>query len=92
MLQSINKSLIIEHRFIISFFFLFDLLHEKFFLNERIIEFGIGICEFMVLDEELESFGKSRFGSMVFGKRRHHLRMLDDEGRVETLTLKEFAD
>ena len=92
MFKSIDKHLIIEHTFIISFFFFANLLQKEFFLDKGIVEFSVSITELVVLDEQFEPFGQSRFRTMVFGQRRHHLRMLDDESRIEALTFKELAN
>jgi hypothetical protein len=86
-LKGIDKDLIVEHGLIVSFLFFLYLLEEELFLNEGVIELSICIAELMVLNEELESFSESRFGSVVFGKRRHHLGVFDDEGGVEALRL-----
>jgi len=67
MLKSINEDLVVEHRFIISFFFLFHLLHEELLLDEWVIELGVCVTKLMVFDEELESLSQSGLGSMVFG-------------------------
>lgn len=91
MLQGIDEHLIVEHAFVISFFLLLDLAHEEFLLYERVVEFGVGVAKLVVLDEEFEPLSKSGLGPVVLGQRRHHLRMLDDEGRVETLGLEKSA-
>lgn len=92
MLKGIDKDLIVEHRLIISFFFFLYLLQEELFLHEGVIELSIRITELMVLNEELEPFSESRFGSMILGKWRHHLGVLNDEGRVKALRLQESSD
>ena len=69
MFQSIHKDLIVEHTLIISFFFFLNLLQKQLFLDKGIIEFGVGVTEFVVFDEKFEPFGESWFGSMVFGQR-----------------------
>lgn len=92
MLQGVDKRLIVEHALIISFFFLFHLLHEQILLDEWIIEFSEGVAELHILDEEFESLSETRLGSVIFGKRRHQLRMLDDESWVEALGFQEFAN
>lgn len=87
MFQGIYEHLVVEHAFIVSFFLLFDLAHKQFFLYERIIKFSIGITELVILNEQLESFSESRFGSVILGQRRHKLRMFDNEGWIKTLSL-----
>jgi len=83
MFKSIDKDLVVEHAFVITFFFFLDLSKEKILLDEGIIEFGIGVTELVIFDEKLKPFGESRFRSMIFGQRGHELRMFNDEGRVQ---------
>lgn len=92
MFQGVDECFIIEHGLIVSFLLLFDLLHEEIFLEERIVEFGVGVTELVVVDEELESLGESWFCPVVFGQWRHHLRMFDNKGWVQTLGLEETSD
>ena len=92
MFQSIDEGLIIKHRFVISFLLLFNLLHEQFLLDEGIIQLSVSIAELMMVNEKLESFSQSRFGSVIFGQWRHRLRMFHNESRVQTLRFKEASD
>ena len=46
----------------------------------------------MIVDEELKPFCQSRFLSMVFGKRRHQLWMLNNERRIFALNFDEVSD
>lgn len=68
MLKSIDEDLVIEHTLIISFLFFFDLTQEKIFLDEGIVEFRIGIAEFVIFDEKFEPLGESWFRSVIFGQ------------------------
>lgn len=91
-LQSINESLIVEHRFIISFFLLFNLLHKQFLLNEWVVQFSISVAEFVVVDEKFKSFSQTRFRSVILGQWWHWLWMFNDEGWVQTLRFEEASD
>jgi len=86
-LEGIHEDLVVEHALVVSFLLLLDLLEEELFLDEGVIEFGVGVAELVVLDEEFEPFGESGFGAVVLGQGRHELRVLDDEGGVEALVL-----
>ena len=57
--QSVDKSLIVEHGLIISFFFLLNLLHEQLFLDEGIVQLSVSVTELVVVNEKLKSFSKS---------------------------------
>ncbi len=61
-------------------------------MDEGIVQFRVSVTEFVVVDEEFESFGKARFGSVVFGQWGHELRVLNDEGWVETLGFEESTN
>jgi len=91
-LEGINEDLVVEHALVVSFLLLLDLLKEELFLDEGVIELGVGVAELVVLDEEFEPLSESGFGAVVLGQGRHELRVLDDEGGVEALGLKEPAD
>ena len=56
MLQRIDERLVVEHRFIVSLFLLFDLLKEELFLDEWVVQLGVGIAKLVVVDEQLEPF------------------------------------
>ena len=45
----------------------------------------------MAVDEELEPLCEPRLGSVPLGERRHDLRVVDNEGGVHALHLKEMA-
>ena len=92
MLQSIHEHVIIEHGFIISLFLLLDLLHEQVLLDEWVVQLCVGITEFVVVDEQLESLSESYFRSVVFGQGGHQLRVLHDECWVQALGFKEMAN
>lgn len=92
MLQRIHKHLIIEHRLLISFVFLLHLIHEELFLDEGIVQFGVGVTQLVVVDEEFEAFGEAGLGTVVFGQGGHELGVFDDEGGVLALGLDEVAD
>jgi hypothetical protein len=61
-------------------------------LNERIVEFSVGITKLMIFNEQLETLSQPRFGSMILSKGRHGLRMFNDECRIETLAFQEMAN
>ena len=92
MLQRIHKHLIIEHGFIVTFLLFAHLRQEELLLHEGIVEFGIGVAELVILDEELKTLSQTRLAAVVLGKGRHRLRMLDDEGGIEALGFEETAD
>lgn len=92
MLQRVHEHVIVEHALVVSFFFLAHLLQEQLLLHEWVVEFGVGVAELVVFDEEFEAFGESGFGAVVLGKGRHELWMFDDEGGVEALGFEEAAD
>ena len=56
MLQRIDERLVVEHRFIVSLFLLFDLLKEELLLDEWVVQLGVGIAKLVVVDEQLEPF------------------------------------
>lgn len=90
MLESINKCLIIEHRFVVTFFFFLDLLEEKLLLCEGIIQLGIRVAELMMVNKQLKPLSDPRLRTMILRQRRHQLRMLGDKGRVKALSLQEM--
>lgn len=55
MLKSLDEISIISHSFIITSLFRLDLLKEEFSLDKGIIQLGVGIAKFLMIDEELES-------------------------------------
>lgn len=53
-----------------------------------IILFCVSVAKFLPVDEELEALSHSRLASVPLRKRTHHLRMVNDEGRVEDRVLQ----
>lgn len=51
MFKGIDEDLVIEHTLIVSFLFFLDLTQEKIFLDEGIVEFSVGVAEFVIFDE-----------------------------------------
>lgn len=91
MFECVHEDLIVEHGLIVSFLLLPDLSHEELLLHEGIVELGVGVAELVVFDEEFEPLGEAGLAAVVFGERRHRLRVLDDEGGVQALRLEEAA-
>lgn len=69
-----------------------NLLDEDLTLLEGVVKLSEGIADLESIDEQFESLGHVGLGSVVLRKRRHDLRMLCDEGRVDTVNFKEMTD
>lgn len=77
--------------FVVTLGALFGLVEECFKLNFGVVEFCVGVGDFVVVDEEFESFGELGVLSVPFGERGHESRVVDDKGGVETLDFEEMA-
>lgn len=68
------------------------LVFKKGSLDEGVIQLSVGIDDFVVVHEQLESLGQMTLVSVVLGQRAHDLRMVHDECWVFASRLNEFPD
>lgn len=70
----------------------FSLLVEAFELYLWIIQLGVGVYDFVIVAEELKSFGETLLASVPFRKWRHQDWSVGDVGWVLALWLQVLAD
>lgn len=68
------------------------MVNEKVLLHERIVQFSVGIADFVVVHEQLKSLSQSSLASVPLSQRRHNLGMIDDEGGVEAFRFDEMTN
>ena len=67
------------------------LIFEEGPLENGVVELGVGINNFMIINEEFEPFAQLRIMPVILGERGHDLRMVDDEGGTETVDFEEMS-
>lgn len=78
-------------RLIVTLGLLASLLLEAQALVEGVVQLGVGIGNLLLADEHLEALAQTLLIAVVLGERAHHLRMVEDEGRVDAGRLDELA-
>lgn len=78
-------------RLVITLVLLASLLLEAKSLVEGIVQLGVGVGNLLLAHESLKTLAEALLGTMVLGKRAHHLGVLQDEGGVDAGLLDELA-
>ncbi len=91
MLHTSNVIIINFTGFIVTFGLLLHLFIKLSFLDKRVIKLSIGIDIFFLVNEKFEAFGKAGLGSVIFGKRTHNLRLVNEESGINTMGLNKVT-
>lgn len=91
-LEGLAKGLVDELGLVVALLLLVGLLLEAQALVKGIVQLGVGVDDFLFADKGLEALAQAGRVAVVFGQRRHHLRVSGDHGGVDTLFLDELAD
>lgn len=63
------------------------LVLEHLALLDGVVELGVRVADLAAVDEELEALCEAGLASVPLGERRHDLRVVADEARVQQLRL-----
>ena len=85
-----------EHSLVIALLRETELILEALTLVDWVIEFGVGIGNFLTIDHEFESLREEWIRAVLLGQRGHLLGVICDEGWLDiaslTLLSEEFVD
>mmetsp|Transcript_7171 Transcript_7171/g.14792 ORF Transcript_7171/g.14792 Transcript_7171/m.14792 type:complete len:254 (-) Transcript_7171:1317-2078(-) len=92
MLQGGDEGIVQNHGFIVSGTSGLGLLQEELALYDRVVQFGISICQLSSSSKQFESFRQKVLGTMVLGQRTHDLGVLGNKGGVDNVVLQELSN
>lgn len=81
-----------DHRFVVAALAEAGLLFEAFALDDRVVQLGEAVAHLLAADDQLEALDEPRLRAVFFCERRHLLRVVGDEGRLNELRLDELAE
>ena len=90
-LQGRAEVLVDELHLLVTLVLLARLLFEPHALIEGVVQLGVCVDNLLLADERLETFTETGVVAVVLGQRGHHLRVPDDEGRVDAGLLDELT-
>lgn len=90
--KTLTKVLINHLGLVVALILLIRLFGETETLVKGVVEFGVGIDDFLLAHEGFEALADSGEGAVVFGEWGHHLWVACDEGGVDAGLFDEFAD
>ncbi len=68
------------------------MLFEAFALVDRVVQFRIGVGDFLAVYKQFEALHEARFAAVFFCQRRHFHRVIDQERRLDEIGLHFFAE
>ncbi|KAL7354378.1 hypothetical protein ACKS0A_10728 [Histoplasma ohiense] len=90
--QTRAEVLIDQLRLVVTLSLLGRLLFESKTLVKGVVQLCVRVDDFLLAHEGFEALTQPDVVAMVFGQRRHHLRMPGDECRVDAGLFDEFSD
>mmetsp|Transcript_27788 Transcript_27788/g.24388 ORF Transcript_27788/g.24388 Transcript_27788/m.24388 type:complete len:243 (-) Transcript_27788:1073-1801(-) len=90
--EGLNEAFIDLHGFIITLSLLLGLVNESLSLVEGIVQLSESVTNFVMVNEELESFSEAWVFSVQLSKRRNQDGMVNDESGVQAVNFNEVAD
>lgn len=90
-LQAGAEVLVDDLGLVVTLVLLVGLLLETQTLVERVVQLSVGINDLLLTDEGLESLAETGMLTVVFGQWRHHLRVAENKGGVDTGLFDELA-
>ena len=91
-LQGAQKVVVNNHRLIVALIGKSHLFHKSFFLVDRVVEFAVGICQFLAIHHQFKSLREPRFAPVFFGERRHFHGVVGDERGLHESAFAKFAE
>lgn len=90
--EGLDEGLIDPGDFVVTSRLGLHLFFETLALDDGVVEFGVGVTDFLLENEEFETFSQARHVTVVLGERRHDFGVVHDEGRAVALDFDEFTD